>query len=90
MPKERRRAFESSPNAYLETWRLPVLLIHGDADSAVPFSQTVDLVQRLRERGMDAETLVLPDEGQGPAVQANWVRACRATAKFFDRQLRVE
>lgn len=89
-PKQRRLAFESSPVAGLETWRSPVLLIHGDADSDVPFSQTVDLAQRLRERGIHVETLVLPDEGHAPAIHANWVRACRATADFFDRHLRAE
>ena len=31
-----------------EHWKSPVLLIHGDDDRNVPFSQTVDLVQRLR------------------------------------------
>ena len=39
-------AWESSPDAYVKTWRSPVLLIHGDDDRNVPFEQTVDLAQR--------------------------------------------
>lgn len=88
--KERRLAFASSPIADVESWRSPILLIHGDGDSDVPFSQTVDLAQRLRERGIHVETLVLPDEGHSPSIHADWVRACRATADFLDRELRAE
>src|SRR5438874_1867531 len=34
-------AFQSSPNAAIEGWKSPVLLIHGDDDRNVEFSQTV-------------------------------------------------
>ena len=43
-------AFDSSPDAAVATWKSPVLLIQGDDDRNVPFGQTVDLVQRLREQ----------------------------------------
>ena len=36
-----RVAFESSPMAAVKQWRSPVLLIHGDDDRNVPFSETV-------------------------------------------------
>lgn len=45
-----RLAFESSPNASIKSWKSPVLLIQGDDDRNVDFSQMVDLVQRLREQ----------------------------------------
>ncbi|MBV8202237.1 MAG: S9 family peptidase, partial [Acidobacteria bacterium] len=38
-------AFASSPDAAVDSWRSPVLLIHGDDDRNVPFGQTRDLVQ---------------------------------------------
>lgn len=80
-------ARESSPVADLETWSSPVLLIHGDDDRNVLFLQTVDLAQRLRERGVEVEVLVLPDEVHGFLRHASWVRALRATAAFFGRTL---
>src|SRR5581483_3878507 len=55
-------AWESSPDAYVDTWKSPVLLIQGDDDRNVPFSQTVDLAQRLRKQHVPFEQLVLPDE----------------------------
>ena len=58
-------AWDSSPDAYVSTWTSPVLLIHGDDDRNVPFSQTVDLVQRLRAQHVPFEQLIIPDEIHG-------------------------
>jgi len=81
-------AWDSSPDAYVGTWKAPVLLIHGDDDRSVPFSQTVDLVQRLRAQHVPFEQLILPDEIHGFLMWRDWVRAYTATAEFFDRTLK--
>ncbi len=81
-------AWESSPDAYVSTWKSPVLLIHGDDDRNVPFSQTVDLVQRLRAQHAPFEQLILPDEIHGFLMWKSWIRAYAATADFFDRTLK--
>ncbi|MGA8341731.1 MAG: prolyl oligopeptidase family serine peptidase [Candidatus Sulfotelmatobacter sp.] len=81
-------AWESSPDAYVSTWRSPVLLIHGDDDRNVPFSQTVDLVQRLRAQHVPFEQLIIPDEIHGFLRWRDWMRAYSATADFFDRTLK--
>ncbi len=80
-------AFQSSPDAYLATWRSPVLLIQGDDDRNVPFSQTVDLVQRLRAHHVPFEQLVFPDEVHMFLRWKSWMRAYAATAAFFERTL---
>ncbi len=87
-PEEERLAFESSPMAWLDGWRSPVLLIHGDDDRNVFFSQTVRLVEALRERKVPVEQLVLPDEIHGFLRNASWLAAYHATADFFDRKLK--
>ena len=81
-------AWESSPDAYVGTWKSPVLLIHGDDDRNVPFSQTVDLVQRLRVQHVPLEQLIIPDEIHGFLRWGDWVRAYSATVEFFDRTLK--
>jgi len=53
-------AWNSSPDAGLDGWKSPVLLIQGDDDRNVPFQQTVDLARRLEERNLSFEELVLP------------------------------
>jgi len=82
-----RRAFESSPMAFVDRWRSPVLLIHGDDDRNVPFSETVDLVERLRARGVPFEQVIFPDEVHGFLRHASWLKAFTAAARFFERHL---
>ncbi|PYX88256.1 MAG: hypothetical protein DMG68_09050 [Acidobacteria bacterium] len=80
-------AWESSPDASVDKWKSPVLLIHGDDDRNVPFSQTVDLVQRLRENHVHMEEMIFPDEIHGFLMWRSWIKAYGATADFFDRIL---
>ncbi len=81
-------AWESSPVASIASWRSPVLLIHGDDDHNVHFSQTVDLVQRLSAVGAPFEELVLPNEIHGFLRRQSWLVADSATVSFFDRTLK--
>ena len=80
-------AFESSPDASVATWKSPVLLIHGDDDRNVPFGQTVDLAQRLREQKVYFEEVIFPDEIHDFLIWRNWVRAYKASVDFFAEEL---
>ncbi len=73
--------------ASIDGWRSPVLLIHGDDDRNVPFSETVDLARELRARDVEVEQVIFPDEVHGFLLHGNWLTAYRAAARFFDRHL---
>ncbi len=81
-------AWSSSPIAAVPTWRSPVLLIQGDDDRNVEFSQTVDLAQRLRAKGVEFEELVIPDEIHDFLRYQSWLKADEATAEYLARKLR--
>jgi len=81
-------ARESSPISSVDKWKSPVLLIHGDDDRNVAFSQTVDLVRKLREHGVQFEELIFPDEIHDFLRHQDWLRAYHAALDFFDRKLR--
>jgi dipeptidyl aminopeptidase/acylaminoacyl peptidase len=83
-----RVAWESSPMASVETWRSPVLLVHGDDDRNVPFSETVDLADALRKQRVHYEELIFPDEIHDFLLHKDWLAAYAAAADFFDRQLK--
>ena len=88
-PEESRLAFQSSPMATISGWRSPVLVVHGDDDRNVSFVETVRLVEALRERNVDVEQLVFPDEIHGFLRHSSWVRAFKASSDFLDRKLGV-
>jgi dipeptidyl aminopeptidase/acylaminoacyl peptidase len=81
-------AWRSSPVASVSTWRSPVLLIHGDDDRNVRFSQTVDLARRLAAQGVDYEELIIVDDTHHWMRHANQRRVDAATAEYFDRKLK--
>jgi dipeptidyl aminopeptidase/acylaminoacyl peptidase len=78
-------SWQSSPVSSMSTWKSPVLVIHGDDDRNVRFSQTTDLVRRLEKAGVTFEELVIPDDTHHFMRHANLVKVNNATVSFFDR-----
>ncbi|HSE32018.1 MAG TPA: prolyl oligopeptidase family serine peptidase [Pyrinomonadaceae bacterium] len=78
-------AWQSSPVSSIDKWKSPVLLIHGDDDRNVRFSQTTDLVRRLDKAGVSYEELIIPDDTHHFMRHANQVRVNAAVVSFFDR-----
>jgi len=78
-------AWQSSPISSIDNWKSPVLLIHGDDDRNVRFSQTTDLVRRLEKAGVPFEDLIIPDDTHHFLRHANLVKVDAAVAAFFDR-----
>ena len=86
LDKFARVTFESSPVSSVKTWKSPVLLIHADDDRNVEFHQTVDLKQRLLERGVNVEELVIPDDIHDFLLFRSWKAVTTATGAFFERR----
>jgi dipeptidyl aminopeptidase/acylaminoacyl peptidase len=82
-------AWNSSPDAGVDGWKSPVLLIQGDDDRNVPFQQTIDLARRLEARHLPYEEIVIPNEIHGFLRHATWLRVDEATASFLARSLGV-
>ena len=83
-----RLAWESSPLASVATWRSPVLLVQGDDDRNVPFTEMVRLVEALRKQGVEFQQLVFPDEIHDFLRHRTWLAAYHAASDFFDRNLK--
>jgi len=84
----RQLQWQSSPMASIDQWRSPVLLIHGDDDQNVAFSQSVLLARELAARRIPFEELVFPNERHGFLRHANWLESLRATERFLNATLR--
>jgi dipeptidyl aminopeptidase/acylaminoacyl peptidase len=71
-----------------ENWKAPVLVVHGDDDRNALFTQSVAFVAELRQRDVDVEVLVLPNEIHSFLLHSSWVRAFETAADFFDRKIK--
>jgi dipeptidyl aminopeptidase/acylaminoacyl peptidase len=85
-PAMAKKALESSPVYYIKGWKNPVLLIHGDDDRNVPFSESVNIAELLRKQGVHVEQLVLPDEIHGFLLHRSWLKIYHAAFDFIQRQ----
>jgi len=85
-----RTALQSSPLADVRNWHSPVLLIHGDDDRNVTFSQTERLVEALRAQGVEFEELIFPGEVHEFLLEESWIKAYRAAGDFLARKLKPE
>ena len=81
-------AYSNSPVSDLSKWTAPVLLVCGDDDRNVLFQETTDLAERLREKKVTVEILVLPDEVHGFLRYQSWYQVFGAARDFFDRNLK--
>ena len=64
-----------------------MLLIQGDDDRNVEFSQTVSLAQKLRRQGVPFEEIVYPDEIHDMLLWRNIVNSFEATSDFLQKYL---
>ena len=52
-----------SPHRYVQNWRTPLLVIHGEKDFRVPYDQGLQAFTAAQVQGVPSRLLVFPDEG---------------------------
>lgn len=85
----RQLQWDSSPLGAIHGWRSPVLLIHGDDDRNVDFSQSVLLARELAARRIPFRELAFPNERHSFRLHAHWLASFRATDAFFEETLKA-
>ncbi|MBL8211444.1 MAG: alpha/beta hydrolase [Bryobacterales bacterium] len=78
---------KASPLTYVNKGDPPFLIVHGDADPLVHFTQSQFLDKALRAAGVPVELVILPGAGHGgPAFNAPEIR--QKVVQFLDRNIR--
>lgn len=81
-------AFKSSPVSTIDNWTSPVLLVQGDDDRNVAFTQLTGLVQLLRARNVYHELIIFPDEVHDFLVFSKWAMVFNRADEFIGRFLK--
>lgn len=87
-PKHGQSAYKSSPVYFVDGWKSPVIFVHGDDDQNVPFSETVHIQRVLRAKGVEFESVVIPDEVHSMLRWQSWMMAYEGIAEFIERKLK--
>lgn len=80
-------SYQSSAISSMDKWKSPVLLVHGDDDRNVAFQQTTGLVQLLRQRDVEYELIVFPDDVHDSLIHSRWVYTFERMEKFLKKHL---
>jgi dipeptidyl aminopeptidase/acylaminoacyl peptidase len=88
LDKALKTAWLSSPVAYINTWKSPVLIIHADDDRNVRFNESVDLINRLEKQHVPYETMMITDDTHHWMKWDNAVMVYSAVADFFVKKLK--
>jgi dipeptidyl aminopeptidase/acylaminoacyl peptidase len=78
---------ERSPITYVDQITAPLFVIQGANDPRVVKGESDQIVERLRERGVDVKYDVYEDEGHGFTRRSNEVKAMGDTAAFLKQHL---
>lgn len=78
---------ERSPISYVDQITAPLFVIQGANDLRVVKSESDQIVERLRERGVDVRYDVYEDEGHGFTKRENELKAFRDMASFLESHL---
>jgi dipeptidyl-peptidase-4 len=81
-------SYQSSAISAIDTWKSPVLLVHGDDDRNVAFSQTTGLVQLLRAHDVYYELIVNPDDTHETLLHKRWLSTFGRMEDFLRRFVR--
>ena len=76
-----------SPLSKVGQIRIPLLIAQGANDPRVKQAESEQIVAALRERGIDHEYMLFPDEGHGFAKPENRLKFYAAAERFLARHL---
>ena len=87
-PKAQKVELEAiSPANSAETFKAPVLLIHGKDDTVVPISQSRDMDKALRKAGKDVTLIELKGEDHWLSDGDTRIETLRAMSDFVDANI---
>jgi dipeptidyl aminopeptidase/acylaminoacyl peptidase len=77
----------ASPITHIDQLRAPLLILHGANDPRVPVTEAEQMAAALRERGVECELVVYPDEGHGWGKRSTTYDSTPRIAAFLGRWL---
>ena len=78
-----------SPSMFVKEFQTPTLVIHGELDFRIPYSQGLELFTALQMRKVPSELLIFPDEGHWVLKPANSALWYKTVIDWLDRWARA-
>ena len=86
--KDKDLLYERSPINFVDNINCPLMVIQGKHDPRVVEAESVQIVNKLKEKNKPVEYILLEDEGHGFSKVSNQIRVFKAKLEFLDKYLR--
>lgn len=87
-PELRAKYEQFSPNRFIQNWRTPLLVIHGEKDFRVPINQGLEAFTTAQLQGVPSKFLYFPNEGHWVNQPQNGVLWHRVFFEWLDGYLK--
>lgn len=84
-PEIQKKYNEFSPHRFIQNWKTPLMVIHGEKDFRVPVTQGMEAFTAAQVQGIDSRFLYFPDEGHWVTGPQNGVLWHRLFFEWLDR-----
>lgn len=85
---QRTDAEKWNPVNHVTKWKTPTLVIHGEKDFRIPYSQSLAAYNALQRQGVEGELLVFPDENHWILKGQNSVQWYRTVFDWMGKHLK--
>ena len=82
------RSYTFSPHKYVQNWDTPILVIHGQNDYRIPFTQGMGAFNAAVLRDVPAKFLYFPEENHWVLSAQNGILWQRVFFEWFDKWLK--
>jgi dipeptidyl aminopeptidase/acylaminoacyl peptidase len=77
-----------NPANFVARWRTPTLVIHGEQDFRIPYTQGLGVFTALQRRGIESRLLVFPNENHWVLKPADSLQWHHAVFEWLDAHLK--
>ena len=79
-----------NPVNHVAKWKTPSLVIHGEKDYRIPYSQSLATFTALQQQGVESKLLVFPDENHWVLKPKNSIQWHRAVFDWVGKHLKAK
>ncbi len=88
--KVAQNSFAHSPHHLVKNWNTPIMVVHGERDFRVPYSQGMAAFNTAQMLGVESRLLIFPTENHWVLSPQNGIVWQREFFQWFDKHLKVK
>lgn len=77
-----------NPVNHVDKWKTPMLVIHGEKDFRIPYSQSLAAFTALQQQGIESKLLIFPDENHWILKPKNSIQWHQTVFKWVGKYLK--